>query len=63
MSKPIKVLVLPNYESQIYGFQIVTKKRNKILVGNDFKNWNECPEYLIEQFSKDWEETHGKKVV
>lgn len=62
MPKPIKVLVLPNYECSIYGFSIVTKKRNKFFVGNDFKNWNECPEYLIEQFSNAWNETHGKKA-
>ena len=62
MPKPIKVLCLSTLESSIYGFSIVTKKRNKFFVGNDFKNWIDCPEYLIEQFSNAWNETHGKKV-
>jgi hypothetical protein len=62
MSKKIKFLSLSALECSIHGFCFVTKKRNQFFVGNDLNSWQNCPEYLIEQFSKEWEETHGKKA-
>jgi hypothetical protein len=62
MPKKIKFLSLSTLECSIHGFCFVTKKRNQFFVGNDLNSWQNCPEYLIEQFSNAWNETHGKKA-
>lgn len=55
MSK-MKIVVLPNLDSILYGYSIIHKKKNQFFIGSHLNSLLQCPENMIEQVKKQWEE-------
>lgn len=58
MSK-MKIVILPNLDSILYGYSIIHKKKNQFFIGSHLNNLSQCPENMIEQVKKQWEESYG----
>lgn len=55
----MKIVVLPNLESILYGYSIIHKKKNQFFIGSHLNSLSQCPENMIEQVKKQWEESYG----
>jgi len=47
---------LSNLDSILYGYSIIHKKKNQFFIGSHLNNLSQCPENMIEQVKKQWEE-------
>jgi len=52
----MKIVVLPNLDSILYGYSIIHKKKNQFFIGSHLNSLSQCPENMIEQVKKQWEE-------
>lgn len=55
----MKIVVLPNLDSILYGYSIIHKKKNQFFIGSHLNNLSQCSENMIEQVKKQWEESYG----
>jgi len=55
----MKIVVLPNLDSILYGYSIIHKKKNQFFIGSHLNSLSQCPENMIEQVKKQWEESYG----
>ena len=52
----MKIVVLPNLESILYGYSIIHKKKNQFFIGSHLNSLSQCPEKMLEQVKKQWED-------
>ena len=55
----MKIVVLPNLDSILYGYSIIHKKKNQFFIGSHLNSLSQCPENMIERVKKQWEESYG----
>ena len=56
----MKIVVLSNLESILYGYSIIHKKNNQFFIGSHLNSLSQCPENKVEQVKKQWEVSYGR---